>query len=77
MLRSVALVRIDILEESSASITRVTRIGDMRTTLEIEVLVALVLEVLVVLVLVVLVFIRSLRRLLVTAFFPVLLFLSS
>jgi hypothetical protein len=33
MLRSVALVRTDVLEESSASFIRVTRIGELRTTL--------------------------------------------
>jgi hypothetical protein len=33
MLRSVALVRTDVLEELSASIIRLTRIGELGTTL--------------------------------------------
>jgi hypothetical protein len=33
MLRCVALVRTDVLEELSASFIRVTRIGDLGTTL--------------------------------------------
>jgi hypothetical protein len=35
MLRRVALVRIDVLEEFSASIIRVTRIGELGTTLPV------------------------------------------
>jgi hypothetical protein len=48
MLRRVALVRTDVLEEPSVSIIRVTRIGELLTRLA-------------------LVFLRSVRRLLVTA----------
>jgi hypothetical protein len=33
MLRRVALVRVDVSEESSASIIRVTRIGELGTTI--------------------------------------------
>jgi hypothetical protein len=33
LLRHVALVRIDVSEENSAAIFRVTRIGELRTTL--------------------------------------------
>jgi hypothetical protein len=33
MLRRVAIVRTDVLEERSASFIRVTRIGELRTTL--------------------------------------------
>jgi hypothetical protein len=36
MLRCVALVRTDILEERSASIIRVTRIGELGTTLAVS-----------------------------------------
>jgi hypothetical protein len=35
MLRSVALVRTDVLEELSASFIRVTRIGELGTTLAV------------------------------------------
>jgi hypothetical protein len=35
MLRRVALVRTDVLEERSASIIRVTRIGELRTALAV------------------------------------------
>jgi hypothetical protein len=35
MLRRVALVRTDVLEELSASIIRVTRIGELGTTLSV------------------------------------------
>jgi demethoxyubiquinone hydroxylase (CLK1/Coq7/Cat5 family) len=35
MLRHVALVRTDVSEEHSASIIRVTRIGELGTTLEV------------------------------------------
>jgi hypothetical protein len=35
MLRHVALVRIDVLEELSASFIRVTRIGELGTTLAV------------------------------------------
>jgi hypothetical protein len=35
MLRRVALVRTDVLEERSASFIRVTRIGELRTTLAV------------------------------------------
>jgi hypothetical protein len=35
MLRHVALVRTDVLEELSASIIRVTRIGELGTTLAV------------------------------------------
>jgi hypothetical protein len=35
MLRCEALVRTDVLEESSASIIRVTRISEIRTTLAV------------------------------------------
>jgi hypothetical protein len=35
MLRRVALVRADVSEELSASIIRVTRIGELRTTLAV------------------------------------------
>jgi hypothetical protein len=35
MLRRVALVRIDVLEELSASFIRVTRIGELGTTLAV------------------------------------------
>jgi hypothetical protein len=35
MLRLVALVRIDVLEELSASFIRVTRIGELETTLAV------------------------------------------
>jgi hypothetical protein len=35
MLRCVAVVRIDVLEELSASIIRVTRIGELGTTLAV------------------------------------------
>jgi hypothetical protein len=53
MLRRVALVRTDVLEEFSASI-RVTRIGELGTTLAVTKLYQLV-------------FLRRVRRLLVTA----------
>jgi hypothetical protein len=49
MLRRVALVRIDVSEEPNASFIRVTRIGELGTTLAVTV------------------FLRSVRRLLVTA----------
>jgi hypothetical protein len=52
MLRRVALVRTDVSEELSASFIRVTRIGELGTTLAV------------------LVFLRSVRRLLVTASVP-------
>jgi hypothetical protein len=52
MLRRVALVRTDISEELSASFIRVTRIGELGTTLAVTSD---------------LVFLRSMRRLLVTA----------
>jgi hypothetical protein len=35
MLRCVALVRMDVLEEFSASFIRVTRIGELETTLAV------------------------------------------
>jgi hypothetical protein len=50
MLRRVALVRTDVSEELGASFIRVTRIGELGTTLSSD-----------------LVFLRSVRRLLVTA----------
>jgi hypothetical protein len=56
MLRSVALVRTDVSEEHSASFIRVTRIGELGTTLAVTSKKYLVL-----------VFLRSVRRLLVTA----------
>jgi hypothetical protein len=37
MLRRVVLVRADVLEERSASIIRVTRIGELRTTLAVTI----------------------------------------
>jgi hypothetical protein len=49
MLHRVALIKTDVSEELSASIIRVTRIGELGTTLEYQV------------------FLRSVRRLLVTA----------
>jgi hypothetical protein len=52
MLRRVALVRSDVSEELSASFVRVTRIGELGTTLAVTSN---------------LVFLRSVRRLLVTA----------
>jgi hypothetical protein len=55
MLRLVALVRIDVSEELSTSIIRVTRIGELETTLAVTSNLAD------------LVFLRSVRRLLVTA----------
>jgi hypothetical protein len=54
MLRRVAIVRTDISEERSASFIRVTRIGEIGTTLAVTSNQDLV-------------FLRSLRRLLVTA----------
>jgi hypothetical protein len=36
MLRSVALVRTDVTEELSASFSRVTRIGELGTTLAVN-----------------------------------------
>jgi hypothetical protein len=40
MLRSVALVRIDVLEEHIAYIIRVTRIGELGTTLAVTIVTA-------------------------------------
>jgi hypothetical protein len=57
MLRRVALVRTGISEKPSTSIIRVTRIGELRTTLAI---------LLVILILDILIFLRSVHRLLVT-----------
>jgi hypothetical protein len=54
MLRRVALVRTDVSEESSASIIRVTRIGELGTTLAVTSNRSMIL-------------LRSVRRLLVTA----------
>jgi hypothetical protein len=59
MLRRVALVRADVSEELSASIIRVTRIGELGTTLAVTSNKVLVF-----------VFLRSVRRLLVTANVP-------
>jgi hypothetical protein len=36
MLRRVALIRTDVSEERSASLIRVTRIGELRTTLAVS-----------------------------------------
>jgi hypothetical protein len=55
MLRRVAIVRTDISEEPNASIIRVTRIGELGTTLAVTSC---------------FVFLRSVRRLLVTANVP-------
>jgi hypothetical protein len=58
MLRTVALVRTDVSEELSASFIRVTRIGELRTTIAVTSNRRTLLH---------LVFLRSMRRLLVTA----------
>jgi hypothetical protein len=65
MLRRVALVRTDVSEELSASFIRVTRIGELGTTLAVTSNRRTLL-----------VFLRSVRRLLVTAKFLVHRFLS-
>jgi DNA-binding TFAR19-related protein (PDSD5 family) len=44
MLRRVALVRTDVSEELSACIIRMTRIGELGTTLAVRILVALIIE---------------------------------
>jgi hypothetical protein len=65
MLRRVALVKTEVLEELSASFIRVTRIGELGTTLAVTSIRRTLV-----------VFLRSVRRLLVTATFLVHRFLS-